>query len=205
MIRKVAAAFLALLLILPPSSFAKEQVNSVQAIQSNGRTFCTAWSINEAEGLWATAAHCAAFAVTEEAGEVTILGELAHVVYIGYPSVDIAVMQADIHVKAIKLSTKAPEVGDYVEIVGYAYGITRMTTKGTLAARRIPIIHPSTGYYITSDILNVVVAGGNSGSPVLNRGGEAIGVLWGGFTESAHSLGVSYEGTLRALLPFASK
>jgi S1-C subfamily serine protease len=180
---------------------ARAPIDSFQALQSEGKTFCSAFSINEEAGYFATAAHCAVHAIENEL-DVTINGQPAWVVYVGYPSVDIAVFQTDVHAKALKLSKKAPKVSDELVIVGWPYGITKAYTYGTMAARRIPLIHPSTGYHMTCDILNVVVAGGNSGSAVMNKDGDVVGVLWGSFSESAHSIGVSYEGTIQALAPY---
>jgi S1-C subfamily serine protease len=124
---------------------------------------------------------------------------------VGFPSTDVAVFQTEATAPAFYLANVAPQVGDPLTVVGFAYGITRMITHGFMAARRIPIIHPSTEYYMTSDILDVTTSGGNSGSPVLDKNGYVINILWGGFTDSAHSLGVSYEGTIQALAPFVSR
>src|SRR5258706_16361884 len=102
MIRRLVALVLAVLLTLPPALVAKGR-NPVQALQSKGQTFCTAFSINETEGLWATAAHCAVVALTKQL-DVTIDGQQAWVVYVGFPAVDIAVFQSDAHATAFALA-----------------------------------------------------------------------------------------------------
>ena len=196
---KVTALLLTLVLSFPACGMARKTENSVQALQYQDQTFCTVFSINEAEGLWASAAHCAESAITKES---TILGKPAYVIFMGYPSADIAVFQSEARVPAMKLSEASPKVGDDVVIVGYPYGITRTRTKGTVGARQVAFIHPTTAYAMLSDILDITVAGGNSGSPVLNKDGEVVGLLWGAFGESSHAISVSYEGTIRALLPF---
>lgn len=197
MVRQLVALTLVAVL-----AFASDKPNPVQPLQYHGDTFCTAFSIAEKAGYFATAAHCAAYALDKE---VTIGGEPAWVVFVGFPSADVAVFQVDLHAPAFKLAKVAPEVGDAIEVIGYPYGITRTVTFGTMAARRIPLKHPSTDYYMTSDILAITSAPGNSGSPVLNAKGELIGVLWGGFSDSPHALGVSYEGTMQALAAFAGR
>ncbi len=202
MARKLTAFVLALFLAFPACISANDKPDSVQALQSQGHTFCTAFSINEQEGLWATAAHCAAYAIDKQL-DVTIMDEPAVVVAVFFPSADVAVFQSSAHAPAIKLAKQAVNVGGILSIVGYPYGITRTRTEGHMAARLIPIIHPSTMYYMVSDILDITTAGGNSGSPVLNSKGELIGVLWGGFENSAHSLAVPFESVSRALQGFA--
>jgi S1-C subfamily serine protease len=205
MVRKFAALLLVTLLSLPACGMTHAPRNSVQALTTaGGRIFCTAFSINEAAGYYGSAAHCAAYALKEGLA-VFIDGQPAWVVFVGFPSTDVAVFQTEATAPAFYLSNVAPQVGDAITVTGFAYGITRMVTTGTMAARRIPIIHPSTEYYMTSDILDVTTSGGNSGSPVLDKNGYVINILWGGFTDSAHSLGVSYEGTIQALAPFVSR
>lgn len=199
--RKITALLLSALLILPACGYAEPIHASVQPLQSDGRTFCTAFSINELEGHWGTAAHCATHVISEGL-EVTIGGLPAWVVSISFPSADVAVFQSEFKAPAFKLADKNPEVGDALYIIGYPYGITRTLTHGFLAAKSIPIKHPSTGYYMASDILDITVAGGNSGSPVFNEKGQVVGVLWGGFTSSPHALSVPLDATRRAFQGF---
>jgi serine protease Do len=204
MVRKFAALLVILTLAVPTVGFSapRDLTESVQALQSNGQTFCTAFSINEEEGHWGTAAHCAAH-VLEKGLEVTIKGQPAWIVSISFPAADVAVFQSEFKAPAFQLASKNSEVGDDVYIIGYPYGITRTLTKGFLAAKSIPIQHPSTGYYMASDILDITTAGGNSGSPVFNAKGQVIGVLWGGFIDSPHSLAVPLDATRRAFQGFA--
>lgn len=204
----VSLALILSLVILPTTCFAKVNLESVQALQWKGRTFCTAFSINETEGYWGTAAHCAVAAI-EGSWEVTIAGQPAWIVAIGYPAADVAVFQSHAKAPAFKLAAKAVEVCttepsecEVISIVGYPGGITRTRSYGHVAARSIPITHPSTGYYMASDILDITVMGGNSGSPVLNAKGEVIGVLWGAFNEAPLSLSVPLDATRRVLSGF---
>lgn len=201
--RKLAALVLILTLTTPVVGFSAPDLNqSVQALQAKGQTFCTAFSINEEEGHWGTAAHCAAAAL-ERGYSVTIGGQPAWIVDIDFPAADVATFQSTFKAPAVKFASRNAKVGDAVFIIGYPYGITRTLTKGFLAAKSIPIVHPSTGYYMASDILDITTAGGNSGSPVFNAKGQVIGVLWGGFIDSPHSLAVPLDAVKRAFAGFA--
>jgi S1-C subfamily serine protease len=149
----------------------------------------------------------AAIFLEDKTGEtVTIENLAAYVIYVD-PWTDVAVFQSAAHEPALTLADAAPEachpfVENHCEtftIIGYPYGITRTVTQGTLGARNVPILHPTYERYVTSDILDLAVAGGNSGSPVLNAKGEVVGVLWGGFVESPHSLSVPWDSVKRAL------
>lgn len=201
--RRLTALVLVLSLLIP--AIPRAERNPVQGLQFRGRTYCTVFSINETRGYWATAAHCAVAAYQlehEEGGELsTIDGKTATIIYIDTWT-DTAVLKADAHADAYKLAKKSPEVGDYLYIIGFPYGLTRTRTEGTMAARDIPIPHPSFNIVVISDILDITVAGGNSGSPVLNKNGQVVGVLWGGFTRSPHSISVPLESIRRSIGSF---
>lgn len=190
---RVLALILTCLLLLPSAisvEAASKSYTSIQPMQLSGQTFCTAFSINERDGLWATAKHCAEavdmFAVTGR-GRATLGGEYMEVVRVS-EHWDIAVLYSHRRAKAFEISESALEVGDEVDVIGFPYGLSGSNgpsvTRGRVAAINVPIEE-----YHLSTILDVVVAGGNSGSPVL-RAGKVVGILWGGFTESAHSLAV---------------
>lgn len=181
---------------LPPST----DTASVQPMQLNGQTFCTAFSINEAEGLWATARHCV------EAGAQmrqmtntapTLWYDRYDVVYVD-DVYDVAVIQADVRAPALQFAAVAPMVGDRVSVTGFPYGLRRLVrVSGTVAGRNVPLAST-----FPSDILDVTVAGGNSGSPVLNVDGALVGILWGKFTDSNHSISVPHHAVVRILTPF---
>jgi S1-C subfamily serine protease len=126
---------------------------------------------------------------------------------------DLAVFHADTNVPALKLAkqsvepcnpvTVARKPCDVIFIQGFPYGLPKLVTViGYLAARDVPILHPTYEIVMPSDILDITTAGGNSGSPVMNSKGEVIGVLWGGFIESPHSLAIPLESVRRALLGY---
>lgn len=197
MFRSIVAVVVAALVTLAPLS--AKPLPSVQPIQYQGQTFCTVWSANEQEGYFATAGHCAMYVAKKGLdGKVTILGQPATIEMVGY-QYDVAVFRADAHVPALKLAKRAVEVCDprfidsceKISIQGFPYGLPKLiTVSGHVAARDVPILHPSYDTVMYSDILDITTTHGNSGSPVFNSRGEVIGILWGGFTDSPHSLSI---------------
>lgn len=187
-------AILALFLALASLSlYAKTPMaQSVQPLQANGQTFCTAFSINEKEGLWETARHCAEVSL-EKKWDVEISGAWAYIVYMAPGNDDVAIFQSKATAPSLPLSRTAPRVGDPVSVVGYPYGLPLLVTaKGFVAALRTPFQDAG-----VSDILDVTIAPGNSGSPVLDRRGAVVGVVWGRFNGSEHAISVPWETVVR--------
>ena len=207
MIRRLITITLVLTLIIlpfPGSLFAgTSRLLSVQALQQHGETFCTAFSINERIGMWVTAAHCASQIQLEPFGTSTIMGKGVWVIAIGMPTSDTAVIQSGAHAPALHLSRRAIQVDDEITVIGYPYGLARIVTRGTVGAVSIPVIHPDTDYFMTSDVLVITVAPGNSGSPVLNTNGDVVGLLWGSFRGTAHCLSIPLEALTRVIATFA--
>lgn len=213
MVKSFLAVLLAAFIALAPiPSAAARPLDSVQAIQYQGRTFCTVFSINEAQGYFGSAGHCAFAVIAKNLdGKVTILGKPATIEMVGL-QYDVAVFKADIHnIPALALADKSVEpcspktVKDcaFISIQGFPYGLPKLVTvTGHMAARAVPILHPSYDIYMDSDILDITTAGGNSGSPVMNDKGEVIGILWGGFVDSPHSLSVPLESVRAAMLGY---
>lgn len=212
MFRTLLAVALAALLVVThiPAAFARP-LPSVQPIQNQGRTFCTVFSIDEERGLFGSAGHCAIYVLANNLdGKVTILGQPATVEMLGL-IYDVSVFHADVHLPALKLAKKSVKVCDpkdfaqceTISIQGFPYGLPKLiTVTGHMAARLVPIVHPSYGIVMESDILDITTAGGNSGSPVLNARGEVIGILWGGFTSSPHSLSIPLESLRLSMLGY---
>lgn len=207
MFRQIAAAVIAATLIVSGCAAKKSITESIQPIKLAGRTFCTVFSINKKEGNWGTAGHCAAYAYEQMqmTGQIPTIGDFPAIIAYVDPMYDVAVFQSEYQKPALKLAKESQEVGEFVMIIGYPYGITRTVTKGFMGARNIPIMHPTYEIYMRSDILDITTAGGNSGSPVFNDKDEVIGVLWGGFVNSPHSLAVPLESIKRAFEGFWEK
>lgn len=205
MIRSTLASILASLVIL--ASCASATVPSpVQPMTLGGEPFCTAFSINQRDGYWATAKHCAEGAQMAQAMAM-IMGAEAPALQIGGSTwveivyvdtyADIAILRSDLKVKPFPLAKTPLRTGDPVVVWGMPYGLGAvLETRGTCAAPGVPI----PGAFV-SDILDVTVGGGNSGSPVLRKG-EVVGIVWGGFKESPHALSTTQADTLRVLGPY---
>ncbi len=207
----VLTLVLALLLSLPIEVLGApvRVVNVMPLHNESGQNFCTAWHINSKQDLWATAGHCMA-AAHKRGWKVMISGHEAELVFIGFDEQrDLAIIKVPgLKATPIALAKQAPPPitidGERTRIivVGYPYGFPVMAlTEGVIAARNVPIGSNAP----ISDILTAAVAGGNSGSPVLNERGEAVGLLWGTFTESAHSLSIPWEALRRDIWMYFEK
>ena len=180
---------------------------SIQALQLQGQTFCTAFSINQVEGWWVTARHCAEFAeaMGKTLNAVATIEDAPIIIMYMDQHTDVAVVYADAHESAFVLATQPVPVGNALTIIGYPYGLPRTMTKGSMAARDVPLSHPNFFDLLISDVYDVTVAGGNSGSPVLNQHGEVVGLLWGGFPDAPLAIGVPLHELRRAVQDYVER
>lgn len=170
--------------------------DSILPIKHQNEAFCTAFSINEQEGLWATARHCATAVIDQEWSGVTIGYQWAIPIYLAPDLDDVAVFQSATRAPALHLALYGPQVGDPVAVWGYPYGLPRLVlAKGYVSAHLVPFeMHSG-----ISDILDATIASGDSGSPVLDQDGDVVGVVWGRFTESEHGISVPWETLVRTI------
>lgn len=169
---------------------------------------CTTSSINEKKDYWITAAHCVLG--MNEAGETVVedrLIEGTRVFVTEYDrQLDLAVLTApQMDVKAIKLASRQPLVGDKVLIAGHPFGYPSLfLTQGSVANLDSVLdgdpYDPTTQHFM---VYEGAGAPGNSGSPVMNSKGEMISVLQIGWGRSfSPMMGGS---TWRNLVRFAGK
>lgn len=172
--------------------------DSIQPLQMKGQTFCTAFAINGKEKLWATAKHCiqAADEALAYDGDsfITLKGEPVTILFQSPGKDDIAVIQARVGGTPLQLALFSPDVGDNVMVAGYPYGLFGLVEVwGHIASRSVPLDGVP-----NSDILDITIAGGNSGSPVLMNG-QVVGLLWGRFRESEHGVALPWENVKRLI------
>jgi S1-C subfamily serine protease len=96
------------------------------------------------------------------------------------PATDLAVLEVDAtpaQLHPLKLgSSAAMEVGDPVVAIGNPFGLDRTVTSGIVSALQRQIQAPN-GFSITNVIqTDAAINPGNSGGPLINSGGEVIGI-----------------------------
>ncbi len=163
----------ALLILLTLSVYALSAATpSIQPLKStvDGRIFCTAFSINEQKGYWATAMHC----IRSESGalDLPLIGEAGDptkMVAI-FPDVDMAVISGDLKAPALALAAIEPHRGDPVSVTGFGWGFNPPTT---FWGKFSNIVHIETRSYA---IFDMAVWPGHSGSPIVNAAGAVISV-----------------------------
>ena len=124
---------------------------------------CTAFSVNESKGYWMTAAHCLAV------GEDGQLDGQALEVLAADPEIDLAVLTGPRR-PAFQLATTAPEIGDDVVVIGYAFG------------SRSPLVlfgrmsNPAANVYegVTLSVVDLTSGGGASGGPTIDASGRVF-------------------------------
>lgn len=199
--KRILLSFLmALSLLIPAASVSSDNLGfltSIRPLQMEGangelRNICTTSSINEKKDYWIAAAHCVA---DDEPRYIEGIG--VFVTDVDF-DLDLAVLTApQMDVKAIKLAQRQPSVGDRAYIAGHPFGYPSLfLTQGHVAN----IDADLDGQHFM--VLDVAIAPGNSGSPVLNSKGEMMSILqvgWGGYSP------VGGGSTWRNLARFAGK
>ena len=187
---------LSLLLVALLWSGCKLESDSVLPLQIAGREACTAFSINEANGFWLTAGHCVD-ALLESGEPLSIRNSPVVVIFRAPLFDDLAVVQSAFKAPALVLAPHAPRVTNQVYVVGYPYGLGHLLhTQGVISGRMVPLGF----FYPPSDILDVTIAGGNSGSPVCLHNRTVVGMIWGSLHDASPiSVAVPWE-TLKRLV-----
>src|SRR5205807_8257399 len=90
----------------------------------------------------------------------------------------------------VKLSDKAPRVGDWVVAVGNPFGLGGTVTAGIVSARGRDI---GAGPYDDFIQIDAPVNKGNSGGPTFDMDGNVIGVNTAIFSPSGGSVGIAFD------------
>jgi S1-C subfamily serine protease len=164
-----------ILLVSPLYAKPPKELRSVQPLWNRTQNMCTTWSINQAKGLWATAAHCVD---PEYDFYRDIAGQPVTVVKVD-PKLDLALLHADnVSAPALRLG-KVPEMGDEITVIGFPMGwAIPVATWGHVSW---PLLQkgwaPEWGF--DNMILDIRVLPGHSGSPVIDGHGKVISVVQG--------------------------
>jgi hypothetical protein len=126
---------------------------------------CTAFSINEKEGYWATADHCLF-------GDEYIYGDKIEIV-MEDPQADIAVIRGP-RVKALEVMAEVSDPGTPVYKWGYGNGwTTGWDSEGTLTDYLL--FNRSVGHIVM--IFDLLVQPGDSGSPILTYDNKVMSIV----------------------------
>ncbi|MGH9182972.1 MAG: trypsin-like peptidase domain-containing protein [Acidimicrobiales bacterium] len=129
------------------------------------------WVAKAGDGrsLLVTNHHVVEGAVEQGQGEVmvtqdgrSLVGRVAEV----SPPDDLALVAVDQELPALPIAASDPRIGDAVIVVGSPLGLDQSVVTGIVSARRGDSLQ-----------LSAPLNPGNSGGPVLNEGGEVVGVV----------------------------
>jgi len=108
------------------------------------------------------------------------------------PRTDVALLKVDgrSDFPYVKLSEKAPRVGDWVLAIGNPFGLGGTVTAGIVSARGRDI---GAGPYDDFIQIDASVNKGNSGGPTFDMDGNVIGVNTAIFSPSGGSVGIAFD------------
>jgi hypothetical protein len=170
------------------SSRAEQSVAPIN--DENGTHFCSASSINESQRYFLTAAHC----IIDH--EPYMFGHLVSVVWMDVEQ-DLAVVSASQGRPALKLAQQSPRVGEEVEIIGYPYGLERISSRALIKLLWQKVDNEAD----KTIFVGIGVAPGNSGGPILLRG-RLVSVLQLGWPKGAVIAGTPWSVLARAIRPY---
>lgn len=194
---RLTALFVLLSIVALGAENIYPQVTSING--SDGKRFCSAWSINAAEHYYATAAHCIPDAEEIAYGHPLPFIGLAgvNVIFINR-EMDVAVIEGFRGLPAFEFSPEEPQVGDKVQVVGYPYGFSKIEGEG-----RIVVLHQSVNEEADKTIfLGPGVAPGSSGGAIL-KDGKIISIVQLSFNHGTLYGGTPWEVLVGALKPYA--
>src|SRR6201987_4352319 len=108
---------------------------------------------------------------------------------------DLPVIKIDTNsaLPTVKLgNSDATQVGDWVEAIGSPFALSQTVTAGIISAKNRTIEPGASGQFQHFIQTDAAINPGNSGGPLLDMGGEVIGVNTAIFTQSAGYQGIGF-------------
>ena len=174
--RPLATLVLALVLLFAPAIEARfnplASIAPLHHVKSDGSSqfHCTAWATTLGNGMrvWATAAHCLMGTAPPELLTWTIGGKPATPMAWDF-KLDLAYLTGGSAAQPLQLAFVSPKPLQYIYAAGYPGGSVD--------------VHVSVGAWSTTQdveglaVYSLAVAGGMSGSPILDKGGVVVGLM----------------------------
>jgi hypothetical protein len=191
---KLRSLVLALILALSGCSAGKVDFHPPQGIQplltAGGTQDCTAFSVNEREHVWLTAAHC-----LDEADPEFIQLYLFHarVKQLAFDrTLDLCIFKGTFGAPALRFSPMPPESGDRIHVEGF-FDESRFPTvfEGMYYSEGI-VRNIRTKQFLLRAVFLLHVNPGQSGSPIMNDREEVISVAQLGFEKGDMAAGVTF-------------
>lgn len=181
--RIIAAISLGLFLTFPSNSFARDWSKTVAKVTAStiqlsvtevddfgqaGTGMCSAFSINEKEGLYLTAAHCTVDGISAPAAGIYA----SEIVFVDTDR-DLAVIRLySLHRPALSPRDTEIEPGREFLMLGYAYGLPApMVKTGVVANNNL------NEYGIAKTFFDEDAVGGMSGGPTVDADGKVVAVV----------------------------
>ena len=199
----LAIVLMGVLLVQSPVAEAMDWTRIVQMLRGSTvplacslhqQHVCTAFSINQEEGLYLTAFHCTPKFVSapDETGHVNeeepLLDGKPLAIVFANEEVDIAIVRGVKHRPALLPRTKTLEVGTEVGSYGYGYGLEAPIFRTGVISVFLKGPDNIERYLVDNAFIM-----GMSGGPVVDRDGRVVGVNhktdnWSGFSASIRQI-----------------
>ena len=100
---------------------------------------------------------------------------------------DLCLIRVDAIIPALKLAEKDAKFGDAITVIGYGKGIGPQIQSGYAEKYQVIAMEEGDQIIVTrAQMVSVAIYGGNSGSPVLDKDGIVIGIIFCGRGDAEH-------------------